>query len=42
VPLPIPKEAPPGAYRIVTRLIAKMPSGERTLATTSAEFRVQP
>jgi hypothetical protein len=42
VPLPIPKEAPPGAYRIVTRLIAKFPEGDRTLATTSAEFRVQP
>lgn len=42
VPLPIPKEAPPGAYRIVTRLIAKLPEGDRTLATTSAEFRVQP
>lgn len=42
VALPIPKEAPPGAYRIITRLIAKLPEGDRTLATTSAEFRVQP
>lgn len=42
VALPIPKEAPPGAYRIVTRLIAKFVEGDRTLATTSAEFRVQP
>ncbi len=43
VPLPIPKDAPPGAYRIVTRLIAKVTdTADRTLATTSAEFRVQP
>lgn len=42
VPLPIPQEAPPGSYRIVTRLIAKLAEGDRTLATTSAEFRVQP
>lgn len=42
VPLPIPKEAPAGAYRIVTKLVAKAPDGsERALATTTIEFRVQ-
>lgn len=42
VPLPIPKEAPAGSYRIVTKLTAKTPdTTERTLATTTMEFRVQ-
>lgn len=43
VPLPIPPEAPPGTYRIVTKLTVKTPNGaEKTLATSSAEFRVLP
>ena len=41
VPLPIPKQAPPGAYRIVTKLIAKTNGSERALATASVDFRVQ-
>lgn len=41
IPLPIPKEAPAGAYRIVSKLIAKTNGSERTLATASTEFRVQ-
>lgn len=43
VPLPIPREAPPGAYRVVMRLLLKRPNAaERTIATASAEFRVHP
>jgi hypothetical protein len=42
VPLPIPRGAPVGRYRVVSRLIATPPQGRaRTLATTTAEFRVQ-
>ena len=41
VPLPIPEKAPPGQYRVVTRLITRGTNGaEQTLATASAEFRV--
>lgn len=41
VPLPIPEGAPAGSYRIVMRLVVTLPeAAERTLATTSAEFRV--
>lgn len=43
VPLPIPRGAPAGTYRVVSRLIATLPKGRaQTLATTTAEFRVQP
>ncbi|MFL6647412.1 MAG: hypothetical protein ACJ8KO_05570 [Sulfurifustaceae bacterium] len=43
IPLPIPREAPPGAYRVVTRLLLKLPNAaERTIASASAEFRVHP
>ena len=42
VPLPIPRGAPPGTYRIISRLIATSENGRaQTLATTSAEFRVR-
>lgn len=41
VPFPIPPEAPGGTYKIVSRLIAKTKGKERTLATTSVEFRVE-
>jgi hypothetical protein len=41
VPLPIPKEAPAGTYRVVLKLVTKAPDGaDRTLASASAEFRV--
>jgi hypothetical protein len=39
-PLPIPPETPGGAYRVVSRLVAKSAGKERTLATASVEFRV--
>lgn len=43
VPLPIPPKAPAGAYRVVTRLLARTGQGaEQILAQTSAEFRVLP
>lgn len=43
VPLPIPREAPPGAYRVVTRLLLKTSNAaERTIASASADFRVLP
>ncbi len=43
VPLPIPSSAPPGAYRVVMRLVARAKNGtERIVAQTSAEFRVLP
>jgi hypothetical protein len=42
VPLPIPRGAPAGTYRVVSRLIATPPAGRAlTLATTTAEFRVE-
>lgn len=43
VPLPIPRNAPAGLYRVVTRLIAKTANrAEEELATASADFRVVP
>ena len=42
VPLPIPRGAPAGIYRVVTHLIATPPDGRaQTLATASSEFRVR-
>ncbi len=41
VPLPIPESAPPGAYRVVTRLTLKTGAREVTLSTATAEFRVR-
>jgi len=42
VPLAIPRGAPAGTYRVVTRLIATPAQGQaQTLATASSEFRVQ-
>ena len=42
VPLPIPRDAPAGTYRVVTHLIATPANGPaQTLATASGEFRVQ-
>lgn len=41
VPLPIPESAPPGVYRVVSRLMMKSRGRERVLATASAEFRVR-
>jgi hypothetical protein len=42
VPLPIPRGAPAGGYRVVTHLIATSAQGRsRTLATATGEFRVQ-
>lgn len=42
VPLPIPRGAPAGTYRVVSRLIATpRKGGARTLATTTAAFRVE-
>lgn len=41
VPLPIPEAAPAGRYRVITRLVWRVPGGkDQTLATASAEFRV--
>jgi hypothetical protein len=41
VPLPIPRGAPTGTYRVVTHLIATPANGRgQTLATASSEFRV--
>lgn len=43
VPLPIPRNAPAGTYRVVSRLVVQTSKGtEETLAQTSAEFRVLP
>ena len=39
--LPIPAETPGGAYKIVSRLVARNGKQERTLATATVEFRVQ-
>lgn len=42
VPLPIPRGAPAGTYRIVSYLIATPAKGRaQTLAKTTAEFRVE-
>lgn len=42
VPLPIPRGAPVGTYRIVTHLIATPANGRaQTLATASEEFRIR-
>lgn len=42
VPLPIPRGAPPGTYRVVTHLIATPTNGRgQTIATASSEFRVE-
>lgn len=42
VPLPIPRNAPTGTYRVVSHLIAILPKGRpQTLATAAAEFHVQ-
>lgn len=42
VPLPIPRSAPAGTYRVVSRLLATPPRGRtQTLATATAQFRVR-
>ena len=42
VPLPIPRGAPPGTYRVVTHLLATPANGRtQKIATASSEFRVQ-
>jgi hypothetical protein len=38
--LPIPEKAPPGRYRVISKLVLKSGSGTTVLARTSASFQV--